>query len=178
MILHKRSFPAAGGSLPATPQPRIKVLAARYPVLTGLIAAVYFGGLAGLALSTVTVGVVLWGLAMGIVFGLCSVVARKRLPRNVPEEPADWAVTAPPPGRRWPTGLVVALWPVTWLAATVFFWLAGHLRPAPIGWLTSAVFATVAMAIATFIGYRKARTSRPTRSPSAPPDQEHGGGPS
>ncbi|WP_406460388.1 hypothetical protein OH768_37100 [Streptomyces sp. NBC_01622] len=139
---------------------RVEALAARYPVRTGLIAAVGFGGVAGLAKSAVTWGVVLWGVGMGVVFGLASLGVRWELARRRPD--GSWGRTpvAPSAGQRRATATGVALCLVAWGAGTVFLWLAGHLRPAPVDWPASAVIAVVPVAIGVLSGLRRTRASR------------------
>jgi len=142
----------------------VEALAARYPVRTGLIAAVGFGGVAGLVMSTVTWGVVLWGLGMGALFALASLGVRWELARRTPER--SWARTpdAPSAGQRWATGPGVALCLVAWGVGTVLLWLLGHLRPEPIDWPASAVIAIVPVAIGVLVVLRRARASRLPRS--------------
>ena len=157
----RRMFEGVGRSVPGVRAPgRAEALAARYPVRTGLIAAVWFGGLAALALSAVTWGVVLWGVGMGAVFGLASLVVRRQLARRVTEEPRGRTPVAPSTGQLRLTGSAVGLCLVAWGAGTVFFWLVGHLSPAPIGWPASAVIAVVPVTIGMLIGLRRMRASR------------------
>jgi len=151
-----------GGDVRKSSRGHVEALAARYPVRTGLIAAVGFGGVAGLVMSAVTWGVVLWGLGMGVLFALASLGVRWELARRTPER--SWARTpdAPSAGRRWAKGTGVALCLVAWGVGTVLLWLLGHLRTEPLGWPASAVIAVAPVAIGALI------TLRRTRAPSLP----------
>lgn len=143
---------------------RVEALAAQYPVRTGLIAAVGFGGVAGLAISAVTWGVVLWGVGMGVACGLASLGVRWELARRMAD--GSWGRTpvAPSAGQRREIGAGVALCLVAWGAGTVLLWLMGHLRSKPIDWPAGAVIAVVPVAIGVLTGLRRTRASRLPRS--------------
>jgi len=143
---------------------RVEALAAQYPVHTGLIAAVGFGGVAGLAISAVTWGVVLWGVGMGVACGLASLGVRWELARRMPD--GSWRRTpgAPSAGQRREIGIGVVLCLVAWGAGTVLLWFMGHLRSKPIDWAASAVIAVVPLVIGVLAGLRRARASRLPRS--------------
>lgn len=90
MSPRRQLLPALGGFVRRAWVPgRAEALAAWYPICTGLVAAVWFGASAGLALSALTLGVVLWGAGMGVVFGLASLAVRRQLARRMPDERPD-----------------------------------------------------------------------------------------